>query len=616
MYVGTAAKVGDEAINFLVNRKKRIVMKGKKISIVLLLPAVLAGMAIGYLAFRPASGDYAQTAPPSSASPEAATEYTCAMHPQIRQPEPGICPLCEMDLTPIDASGEGSELVLTMTPEAMQLANIQTVKIGSGPASGHRLKLSGKVAPDERRAATQTAHVPGRIEQLYVTFTGEKVRQGQPLVRLYSPPLVNAQRELLEAVRLQGARSELAEAARQKIRAWKMPESFIQQVESSGQIRREVEIKADRSGVVMARKVAVGDYVEEGMALMELMDLNRVWVLLEAYESDLPAIRLGGSVQITTPAAPGRVFPARITFIDPLVNPQTRTVAIRAELDNPGALFKPEMLVEGTVENGATPQKTTLIVPKTAVLWTGKRSVVYVRVPDANTPSFEFREVELGEMAEDGYRILSGLEPGEEVVTQGAFVIDAAAQLNNQSSMMNRMVKQQGAEQAPAPDFRALVTAEFLAQWDQVVARYLSLKDALVATDPGAGRRDAGALLDALDRLQYQNLPAELRLYWQKNIGPLKASAKSIAGAKTIDDQRQQFFFLSERIIRNIQSVGSGGQALYLQHCPMAFNNKGGDWISAEPNILNPYFGDEMLRCGVVRDSFVASAPARRGTGF
>ena len=578
-------------------------MSNIKVNVLLLIPALLCGLALGYFLFRSAEGkkEISRTASPAGTS----QEYTCAMHPQIRQTGPGICPLCEMDLTPLETSGEKNERIFTMTPEAVQLSNIQTVEVGAGPVAARPLKISGKIKADERRSAIQAAHVPGRIESLFITFTGEKVQRGQPLAKVYSPPLVNAQRELLEAIRLQGGQSELAEAARNKIRAWKMPETFIREVETSGKIQREIVLKADRSGFVVSKKVSVGDYVEEGMPILELMDFQKVWAILEAYESDLPAIKIGAMVEITTPAAPTRVFPARVTFIDPLLDPDSRTVAVRAELDNSSGIFKPEMLIEAILRTSTTKKqdKTALVVPKTAVLWTGKRSVVYVKVLDAPVPSFEYREVELGEASDEGYVIHSGLEPGEHIVVQGAFVIDAAAQLNNQTSMMHRNLKVSGGEQPPIPDLRHLAPAAFQTQWNKVLLRYVSLKDALVATDSKAGKQEAGKLLETLNALEYQDLPVELKDYVRKNVGPLKASTKGIMEAKNVEAQRQQFLFLSEILIRNLRTIGGGGQTFYLQHCPMAFNDKGGDWLSAGREVLNPYFGDEMLRCGIVKDS-------------
>ena len=559
------------------------------------------GLGLGYLLFADRGKE--TISPPTASPAKGAVEYTCSMHPQIRQAEPGICPLCEMDLTPLENESSDQTTVLKMSPEAAKLADIQTARVGSGPNGARRIRLSGKIAPDERRALTQTAHLAGRVEQLYVTFTGEEVRAGQPLALLYAPALLSAQREFLEAMRMKTTNPTLLEAARAKLRNWKLPENFIDELEKSGKIQREVLIRADRSGVVTARRVAVGDYVEEGAPLFELMDLRKVWAILEAYEPDLPFIRVGNRVEITAPALPGRSFSGRIAFIDPLLNPQSRTVALRVELDNAGAAFKPQMFIEGEVLGGTYTQ-TALVVPKTAVLWTGKRSVVYVKVPGASVPSFEFREIELGETTDKGIQVLSGLEPGEEVVVQGAFVIDAAAQLNNSASMINRMVTQDPASVNAVPDLKPLVNGAFASQWHAAIQAYLEVKDALVATRPAEAARKAERLLQVLDAVPVRTAAPELETWWQERLGGLKAHCRKLANEQDIEAQRRQFLFVSELMIQHVKALGGGSNALYVQYCPMAFNNQGGDWVSRQREVLNPYFGEAMLRCGVVKDSF------------
>ena len=559
------------------------------------------GLGLGYLLFADRGKE--TISPPTASPAKGAVEYTCSMHPQIRQAEPGICPLCEMDLTPLENESSDQTTVLKMSPEAAKLADIQTARVGSGPNGARRIRLSGKIAPDERRALTQTAHLAGRVEQLYVTFTGEEVRAGQPLALLYAPALLSAQREFLEAMRMKTTNPTLLEAARAKLRNWKLPENFIDELEKSGKIQREVLIRADRSGVVTARRVAVGDYVEEGAPLFELMDLRKVWAILEAYEPDLPFIRVGNRVEITTSALPGRSFSGRIAFIDPLLNPQSRTVALRVELDNAGAAFKPQMFIEGEVLGGTYTQ-TALVVPKTAVLWTGKRSVVYVKVPGASVPSFEFREVALGETTDKGIQVLSGLEPGEEVVVQGAFVIDAAAQLNNSASMINRMVTQDPASVNAVPDLKPLVNGAFASQWHAAIQAYLEVKDALVATRPAEAARKAERLLQVLDAVPVRTAAPELETWWQERLGGLKAHCRKLANEQDVEAQRRQFLFVSELMIQHVRALGSGSNALYVQYCPMAFNNQGGDWVSRQREVLNPYFGEAMLRCGVVKDSF------------
>jgi len=531
--------------------------------------------------------------------------WTCAMHPQVRQHAPGQCPICGMDLIPLNSvAASGNPLTLEMTPEAVKLASIRTVEAGSGSGPGTRtVSLTGKIQVDERRISSQVVHVPGRIEQLFVTFTGEQVRPGQKLAILYSPELVSAQRELIEAAKWKKTNPQLLEAARTKLRYWKISDTTIAQVEESGEIQQNITVYAEHAGIVRNRRVAVGDYVREGSVLFDIVDLNQVWALFDAYEEDLGSIRVGDVVSFTLQALPGKTFKARITFIDPVINPQTRVASLRAEVANSAGVLKPEMLLNGMIESSVAKAKGTLTVPKTAVLWTGTRSVVYVEVPGATVPSFEFREVTIGDAMGFEYSILSGLEAGERVVVNGAFVIDAAAQLNNMSSMMNRNVKQTGMQKM-ARDYSAEVTDEFRSQLMRVVHRYMPLKDALVSTDVRAAKAEAGALNSALDNVEMELLQGEGHMYWMKEQAAMKSHVNGISSSDDIEEQRKQFSFLTNVLVDALTAFGTGQDTLYLQYCPMAFDNAGADWLSEDETIRNPYFGDKMLKCGSVKTTF------------
>ncbi|MEL6925305.1 MAG: efflux RND transporter periplasmic adaptor subunit, partial [Bacteroidota bacterium] len=329
-------------------------MKNSNIKLIITaLVAIGLGLLGGYFLF----GNQAAPPPATAEAPADVHQHseeeiwTCSMHPQIRQNEPGLCPICEMDLIPLEANTSNNPLVLEMTDAAVKLANIQTTTVGGSAAQqGKTLRLSGKVQTDERLASSQVAHVPGRIEKLYVSFTGEQVKSGQQLADIYSPDLIAAQRELLEAKKLSELNPQLLEAARNKLRYWKIEDSIIEAIEQEGRIRETFSLFASASGIVTNRRVAVGDYVQQGQALFDLISLRRVWVLFDAYEEDLAYAKVGDQVNFTTPAVPNKTFTTRITFIDPLINPQTRTASLRAEVSNPRGQLKPEMLVTGTLK--------------------------------------------------------------------------------------------------------------------------------------------------------------------------------------------------------------------------------------------------------------------------
>ncbi len=576
--------------------------------IFLLIIALAVGLFGGYLIFGGAASETAPTDHDHTGETAAAAEttWTCSMHPQIRQPEPGDCPICGMDLIPLAETDNNDPAVFKMTEAAVALANVQTSVIGRGSLSeaGDSRRLSGKVQADERRAASQVAHVPGRIERLYVSFTGEQIRRGQRLADIYSPELISAQQELLEARKLRDVSPELLAAARDKLRYWKIDSATIARIEQSGTLQEVFPLFADATGTVTERRVAVGDYVRRGEPLFDLVDLGRVWVLFDAYENDLRRIAVGDRIEFTTPALPAQTFTTRVTFIDPVLDPATRTASVRTEVANPRGTLKPEMLVYGTLRPDRATAGGTLTVPKSAVLWTGTRSVVYVKVPDATVPSFEFREVTLGQSQGDSYVVTDGLTAGEEVVTYGNFAIDAAAQLNNQMSMMNRMVNAEESTTAvEAPNFVEETPEAFQRQLTTLVGPYLPVKDALVASDPATAAAAAADFVTALDAVNMSLVEGNAHRYWMEQLRALRAHGRQLADNDDLDGQRQQFEFLSAALINALRAFGAAGKTVYVQHCPMAFNDRGADWIASEAAIRNPYFGDQMLTCGFVKDT-------------
>lgn len=561
------------------------------------------GLGLGYVLFSGNSDDshLHDNHEKNEAAKEGSETWTCSMHPQIRQNEFGICPICEMDLTPLDANVSDDPLVLKMTEESVKLADIQTSIIGEeSGTSGKIIHLTGKVKSDERMASSQVAHLPGRIEKLYVTFTGEQVMEGQILADIYSPELITAQRELLEAQKIMDINPDLIEAVRNKLRYWKITESAIRSIEQSGEIQETFPLYAQESGVVSKRRVAVGDHVKQGESLFDLINLSKVWVLFEAYEEDLSKIRLGDRIEFTASTIPNKTFRTSITFIDPMVNPETRTTSLRTEISNVKGLLKPETLVYGTL-NQIQKTKGQLTVPKTAVLWTGKKSVVYVKLENTDVPSYQFRQVEIGDEQGDRYLIIEGLEAGEEVVTYGNFAIDAAAQLNNQASMMNQHVQLRKEEGVANPNFQKETPDAFKKQLNEIANHYIEIKDAFVRSDSKGSQGFIHDFLESLKKMDGKVLESEANLFWMESYNAMYAHSKKIAETDDLEKQRVQFGFVSDALIQAIEAFGTKGETLYVQHCPMAFDNEGGDWLAKEEGIQNPYFGDKMMKCGLVK---------------
>jgi len=469
---------------------------GRMIRWAVTIAIVVIAFRLGHmLASRPA-----QHAAESPASQKSATAqvWTCSMHPQIRQPGPGRCPICGMDLVP--AMPTSSEPVgprrFATTPESLALLDIETAPVERRYVA-REIRMVGKVEYDETRLAYLTARIPGRLERLYVDYTGVQVRKGDHMVDIYSPELIAAQEELLQALRYadrpqqdemtRALAQETLAAAREKLRLWGLTPEQIQDVEKRGSPETRVTLYAPLAGIVIRRQGQVGMYVEAGTPIYTIADLSVVWVKLDAYESDLPWIRYRQKVTVTTDAYPGEAFDGVIAFIDPTLTATTRTAKVRVNLPNPGGRLKPEMFVRGLVvaemadggrvltedltgkwicpmhpevmrdepgscdvcgmplvapeSLGYAPfppeaRRPPLVIPSSAPLITGKRAVVYVQVPGADRPTFEGRNVVLGPRAGEYYIVLEGLEEGERVVTRGNFKIDSALEIQGQPSMM------------------------------------------------------------------------------------------------------------------------------------------------------------------------------------
>ncbi|MDY8134718.1 efflux RND transporter periplasmic adaptor subunit [Aquimarina sp. 2201CG5-10] len=399
--------------------------------------AVLVGLLLGYFIFGNKNEKETIDAHDHSTS-TSDQMWTCSMHPQVMQPEPGDCPICAMDLIPAVKTEDGlTPDQFRMSKNALALANVQTTNIGMEKLKKNNIVLSGKIITNEEANAIQTAHFSGRIEKLYVNYVGEKINRGQLLVLIYSPELVAAQQELLTVSAIKKTQPDLYQAVKSKLLLWKLSEKQITGIEESGKVKSNFPIYANVSGVVTEKMVDLGNHMSEGQAMFKIANLNSVWASFDAYENMISTLKTGQSISIKTKAFPGEELKATIAFIDPVLQEDTRTVEVRVVLDNKNKKFKPGMFVEGIVQANSNTNNETISIPKSAVLWTGERSVVYVKT-DPDAPVFEMREVVLGEISGDDYIVSSGLTTGEEVVTQGTFTIDAAAQLKGKKSMMNK----------------------------------------------------------------------------------------------------------------------------------------------------------------------------------
>ncbi|MGA9239554.1 efflux RND transporter periplasmic adaptor subunit [Robiginitalea sp.] len=571
--------------------------------------AAMGGLLAGYLFFGDTFGKSENQENTHSHQVEAGQQWTCSMHPQVIQAEPGDCPICGMDLIASESGDDGlAPGQFRMTKNALALADVRTTIVGTVTTGGNTLKLSGTIQENEKAVATQSAYFGGRIEELFVNFEGEEVRSGQKLASLYAPELVSAQQELITASGLKASQPELYKAVRNKLKLWKLTEKQIAEIEASGRVQEYFPIYATVAGTVSEIRVQVGDYVDQGSPLFKIANLGSVWAVFDAYENQVSLLREGQPLRITAKSYPNTPFEAEISFINPVLNASTRTVEVQAVLQNPEGKLKPGMFVTGDLAIIAKGQNEALVIPESAVLWTGERSVVYVKT-DPNSPVFEMREIRVGDAVNEAYTVVSGLDNGEEIVTRGTFTLDAAAQLKGKKSMMHDgpgsvPTGHEGSSHSsranPAKAESILKTGTFseafTVEMATVIPAYLKMKDALVAGDAPGVKEGARELVRQLSAIPTTGLGADEKSALSTSQGPLKA----IADSEVLDTQRKHFVRLNEVLIPIIENAGSGTQTLYVQTCPMADNNKGAAWLSAQKEIRNPYYGDAMLTCGRV----------------
>jgi len=505
--------------------------------------------------------------------------------------------------------------------------------------------------------------VPGRLDRLFVDYTGMGIRKGDHLVEIYSPELLAAQEELIQAVQSDLAlrKSDLAimrstsranvDAAREKLILWGLSPAQVRRIEERGETMDRLTIHAPLGGIVVKKHALEGQYVRTGTPIYTIADLSRLWVKLDAYESDLTWIRLGQGVTFEAQAYSGQTFKGRIAFIHPLLNVRTRTVKVRVNVDNADAKLKPGMFVRALVHSqvalggrvlepdligkwmcpmhpeivkdekgqcdycgmalvtatslGFRPAEkepqAPLVIPATAPLITGERAVVYVEVPDAKRPTYEGREVVLGPRAGHYYLVNSGLKQGERVVTRGAFKIDSALQIQGKPSMMSPRTT---AMAAPP---------EFLGQLEPVYAAYFAVQQALFKDDIESARRAFGDLVRGLDGVDVALLQGRGLLLrrsrpheaWMPLAPRLKEAAEAGQKAADLNAARKHFGDASAVALELEKVFGHGGEAThYKAFCPMAFGSKGMHWLQAADTIQNPFMGSMMPRCGTIKRTF------------
>ena len=662
-------------------------MKQKTASRLALLVATLVGVGIGYmihwgLAHAPTAPPTPTATVPNDKAPTPVTVWTCSMHPEVRLPKPGLCPKCRMPLIPerADASQAMAGMrQFAISEEARALMDIETAPVERKFVTA-AIRMVGKVAYDETRLAYITAWVPGRLDRLYVDYTGVPVKKGDHMVYLYSPELIAAQEELLQAIRaakdlaaseidiVKEATNATINAARGRLRLWGLTEEQIGQIEKRGKPTDHVTIYAPSSGIVIHKNAREGMYVKTGTRIYTVADLSQVWVKLDAYESDLMWLRYGQEVELTTIGYPGETFAGTISFIDPVLDPRTRTVKIRVNASNAHGKLRPEMFVKALVRTevaaggkvmepklagkwicpmhpsvikavpgqcdicgmplvrteslgyvsaeAAQPDKP-LVIPVSAALVTGTRAIVYVQVPQKDRPTYEGREIVLGPRAGDYYLVRSGLREGERVVAKGNFKIDSALQIQAKPSMMTPEGDASGrdhvghAEAKPGKEALGDPAVElpplFRNQLHAVLSAAEAVDKALAAKDLTKVRSAFAALEKAVRAADMKLLEGHVHMLWMEYSMRLINDGVEGKEAKTLKEAIR----VAGSLAKNITSLRAAFELAHEHPAAPPKTTVSGEFRKQLRRVFDTYFA---MQRALARDRF-KEAVAAAGKG-
>jgi membrane fusion protein, copper/silver efflux system len=532
-------------------------------------------------------------------------EWTCSMHPQIRQPGPGSCPICGMELIPVstgDDDGVHGELPrLTVSDRAAALMSVQVWPVERLDVASD-VRLSGTIGYDETQVHDIVTRTEGQVERLYVNYENAAVRRGQRIADIFSPAIQAASQELLQASRAaqRGGMADIVEAAAGQLLALGLTRAQIDRILESGEAARTHTIFSQADGVISELSARQGEWLMAGGRLMRIAGVSRVWAQFEAYERDLASLQAGRPLQFTVESFPGEVFAGTIAFIDPVVDGGRRTVRVRVQVNNPGGRLKPGMLARGQASGPAT-SAGKLVIPATAPLLTGRRALVYVQLPGFERPTFEPRDVTLGERRGAYWEIASGLAEGELVVVNGAFRIDSELQIRGRPSMMsspaaNPIDLRQDTRLVPI-----VLSGTAGRELARVVDSYLNVAAALARDDAAAARTAARGLDAAVRAASLNGLDAAATREWRTARQELQRRAATIGGLSDMAAARSELLPLSvrmEAVVATFRSAEVG--PLYRAACPMV-QGREGTWLTRTAVVENPYYGAAMFDCGEVQ---------------
>ena len=510
--------------------------------------------------------------------------WTCGMHPWVVLPSPdGGCPICGMDLVPLDPAKFAGEL--TIDPAVVQNIGVRIGEATRGPLV-QTIRTVGNVEVDETRLADVNTRFSGFIEETFVDETGQRVEAGEPLFSVYSPELYAAADEYQLALKnAEGGgnvQRDVLVAAERRLQLLGLTDDEIARISDDG--GETVTLRSPASGVVLEKMAVDGMRIEPGMRMYRIADLTNLYVQTAVYEDDLPLVEVGMPATVTLTNMPGESFDGEVTFVSPTIDPKTRQGRVRVEVPNEDGQLKPGMFASVTLTSRSTQEVT--LVPREAVIDTGRRQLVMVSLGEGR---FDPREVETGRDATGGMvEIRSGVDAGEKVVTSGQFLLDSEARTREALAKMlvgDEMAVNQQADVAMATVDADELSAEEAEALNALLRAYLPMSDAL--------SRDTAAGFDALAT----DVAEAAR---SMNASDIANAAEAVVSAGDLDATRSAFARLSTLVSDRVMRTGVPATLdieVARLRCPMFPPGEKSPWLQAAGEPRNPYYGSAMLAC-------------------
>ena len=544
---------------------------------------------------------------------ETQTKYTCSMHPQVVQNGPGTCPICGMELVPLNRTTNSNNEVMLNDTQVL-LANITTKPVTKN-SIGRTIAVNAKLTLNEEKSEVISSRASGRVEKLYIKESGRNVKEGDPLYELYSETLLTLQKEYILAReqylalgKTEAHYKSFFSAAEKKLLLYGLTKQQVEKLGMSKTTQPRITFLSPASGIITEISAVEGQYLPEGGSLYRIENIDKLWIEVELYADETKYVKIGDKVTVRVSGFESEPVEAKIIFLSPEFRANTQITVMRGEVENPKHQFKPGMQAQVLFSHSS---HEAISVPTNAVIREGKGSHVYVQV-GKNT--FRPQMVTTGIEDFEQVEIMEGLQENDTVVITGAYLLYSEIVLkkggnpmagHNHDAMrkMENPADQEAKSSASDPGDQLTVDPKFSTQLSQLLVPYLKLKDALVKSNAKIASAESQKFFSDLQKVEMTLLKDKAHSEWMEKLGILEQSAKNIQSTNDLEKQRDSFSALSDALYTAFKTFNVTGLNAYYQYCPMAFNNKGAYWISGSKEINNPYFGEMMLRCGETKET-------------